>query len=171
MKRAIICLFLILFLGSWAAKKVFERYSTSTNELERFQEYAKDYDPDTTIFLNYQAKRLHDKAFDQSYKMWKLSPISELDLSSHYDEKAYYNNLATMLYKKAIEHGNDDARNALIDIAQYYGITPNHENSSNKKSPPQKNNKPSDTSQASPLGKSKLGDKRAIPRRTRDHER
>ncbi len=170
MKKAIIIFIILLTLGAWSANKYFTRASKSSEELERFQNYARDYGSDANIFLSEQAKRHHDEAFDKAYRMWKLSPVSELDLTSHYDEKTYYMTLGKILNEKAKSEGQMEARNALIDIGKFYGVSPTPKEKPKTSTPLVKKPIKTDATEASPLGKPKLGDKRTIPssRRRKD---
>jgi len=167
MKKAIIIFIFLLVVGGWTAKKFMDKSSKSSEELELFQSYARDYSDTVGIFLTDQSKRHHDKAFTETYSMWKLSPISELDLDAQYDQKAYYLALGKMINEVALAEGQTDARNALIEIGKHYGVT-------SAAKPPEKVVKaPAATApkEASSLGESKLGDKRKIPNSNRDDRR
>ena len=67
----------------------------------RFIELAEGYNDNAKLFLIEQAEKYHEEAFEASYRMWVLSPIAELDLSSHYDEKTYYRTLGKKIKQSA----------------------------------------------------------------------
>jgi|GEM_PF-881568 hypothetical protein len=167
MKKAILLLIFLLTLGAWSANKYFARASKSNEEQERFQNYAGNYGHDANIFLTSQASLHHDKAFNLAYRMWKLSPISEIDFSSHYDEKTYYLALGKTLNDKAKAEGQFEARSALIDIGKFYGVTLPKKNIPVTPKTTLNKAHTSDTAKPSPLGKAILGDKRVIPSRHR----
>lgn len=168
MKKAIVIFLILLIGGAWTANKYVTRANKNSEELERFQEYASNYNYDAEIFLTEQVKHHHDEAFAASYRMWKLSPISEIDLSSHYDQKAYYMTLGKIFNEKAKAGGQTDARNALIDIGKHYGVPPTPKNAPKTPAPATKNANGTDTSKSN---RPKLGDKRAIPNSRRDEDR
>lgn len=163
MKKGIIILILLLTVGAWSAKKWVDRASKSSEELELFLDYSKDYNDNASIFLTESVKEHHDEAFAKAYRMWKLSPVSEFDLSSQYDRNTYYMTLGKILSDKAKAEGQEDARLALIDIGhKFYGL---EQKPVEKKKAPTSLQKPTsqNSGDTSKLGKPKLGDKRKIP--------
>ena len=173
MKKAILILTLLLICGAWTASKLVDRANKSSEELERFQEYASNYGHDIEIYLSEQAKTHHDEAFSEAYQMWKFYPVTEMDLATYYDEKTYYMTLGKIIYDNAKTDGEPDASKALIRIGQYYGVTPPQKKDDKKLSGTEKNNSLStDTDRESPLGRAKLGEKRPFSdSRDRDNER
>jgi len=172
MKKALLILTLILLSGGWIINQYVTRASNSSAEKERFIEYASNYKYSTETFLTEQAKQHHDEAFAASYRMWKLSPVSEIELSSHFNEKTYYLTLGKIIKEASQKEGQVDAYKALLDIGSRYGVVT--EKTSSKQTPLSSSpaaTPPPKTSDT-PLGKSKLGDKRTIPsRRNRDQNR
>lgn len=169
MKKAIVIFIILLTGGAWTINKYVTRASKSSEELERFLEYASNYNYDAEIFLSEQVKQHHDEAFAASYRMWKWSPISEIDLDSHYDQKIYYMTLGKIINENAKEQGQMDAQIALFDIGKSYGVetTPKKSEATTTTQPSTN----SSTKKTSPLGNSKLGDKRTIPSTRRDDDR
>jgi hypothetical protein len=100
MKDSFILLIIILCGCGWVASKYVQKANTSSDEKTRFIELAEEYNDDAKLFLIEQAKAHHEEAFKASYRMWVLSPIAELDLSSHYDEKTYYRTLGKKITTK-----------------------------------------------------------------------
>lgn len=166
MKKAIVLLILCLAGGGWVANKFVQRSSKNTEEFERMAEHATNYGYDAEIFITDQLEKHHDDAFDSAYRMWKLSPVSELDLSTRYDEKVYFETLGKTIAQSAKEQGQTDAYAAIIDIGKFYGMEPKND----PRTPPPATNKPATKPDSeSSLGKPKLGDKRTVPgRRDRD---
>ena len=163
MKDSFILLIIILCGCGWVANKYVQKANTSSDEKTRFIELAEDYNDDAKLFLIEQAKAHHEEAFEASYRMWVLSPIAELDLSSHYDEKTYYRTLGKKIKQATDKAGQQDAYKMLLDMAKHYGVTlktpkPAAKTSLGKTAP-----KPQ-AAKKSLLKSGKLGDKRIIPR-------
>lgn len=177
MKKTLILLILILVGGGWTANKYLQRANKSSEEKERFIEQARNYTRDARIYLSEQADQHHDEAFAASYRMWKFSPVSEFDLSAHYDEQAYYRTLGKIITEKAKEQGQADAYAALLDIGQYYGVPYERKKpgSNTQAIQPETTGSKTETLEEkkdSMLKKSKLGEKRRIPSsRRRDDDR
>ena len=162
MKNTLILLVIILAGCGWVANKYVQKANTSNKEKNRFIEFAEGYDDSAKLFVIEQAKQHHDAAFASAYRMWILSPITELDLASAYDEQAYYRTIAKKI-KQASKRSNEAGAHLIVqDIAKYYHVkVENTEKTAkdpakapNSKMPPQKE---------SLLKSGKLGDKRTIP--------
>lgn len=177
MKKALIFLVIILVGGGWTANKFLNRSNKSSEEKDRILELATNYNDQAKIFLTKQIKQHHDEAFADSYRMWKLSPISDLDLTSHYDEQVYYRALEKIITEATEKQGQADAYTAFLDMGQFYGVPTEEKTSVSKvksKAPTPLTNtatKPEEKKE-SLLKKSKLGEKRTIPGgRRRNDER
>lgn len=172
MKKALIFAALFLIVGGWTANKFVTQSSKSSEEKERFLEYSSDYGYDAEAFLSAQTKLHHDEAFATAYRKWKLSPISEIDLEDKFDQKNYYLTLGKIISEAAKTEGQSDAYNALIDIGKHYGVPPTPKDPPKVAKPTAAAPSTPTTTTDSALGKSKLGDKRAIPSsRRRDDDR
>ncbi|MCP5534822.1 MAG: hypothetical protein H7A51_01145 [Akkermansiaceae bacterium] len=180
MKKALIFFVVILLGGSWTANKFLQRANKSSEEKDRFIEQASNYGHDAQIFLGQMAEQHHDKAFAASYRMWKLSPVSEIDLATHYDEQVYYRTLQDIISEEAKQQGQADAYRALLDIGRFYGVpqegkipgsgdeAATHQPVGTQPAPQAGNS----GKKESLLKKSKLGEKRVIPgSRRRDDDR
>lgn len=174
MKKALIFLIIIIGCG-WTANKYFQRYSKSSDEKDRFIEQISDFNENSKIFLTEQVKQHHEEAFAASYRMWKFSPISEIDLASHYDEQVYYSTLEKFIAEAAQKEGHTDAYTALLDIGQFYGVPAEEKTSVSKlktaHTPSASTATKPEEKKESLLKKSTLGEKRTIPssrRRTDD---
>jgi len=163
MKKALLILTIILVSGGWIINQYVTRASKSSAEKERFIEYASNYGANAETFLTDQAKQHHDEAFATSYRMWKLSPVSEIDLSSHYDEETYYLTLGKMIKEATQNEGQADAYTALLDIGAHYGVVTEKKSSRQTPSSSTPAATPPPKTSDTPLGKPKLGDKRTIP--------
>ena len=119
MKKALIFLVIILVGGGWTANKFLQRSNKSSEEKDRILELATNYNDQAKIFLTKQVKQHHDEAFADSYRMWKLSPVSDLDLATHYDEQAYYRALEKIITEATEKEGQADAYTALLDIVNF----------------------------------------------------
>jgi hypothetical protein len=175
MKKAFIYFVILLVSGVWTANKYLQRFDKSSEEKDRFIERASNYNHAANIFLTKQAKQHHDEAFAASYRMWKLTPLSEFDLDSHYDEQTYYRTLGKLIAKAAKKEGQTDAYTALLDIGQWYGVPTkkkvDKKTNTRLKSTSTTNTPVQPEKKKEPLLKSsKLGEKRTIPsRRRRDY--
>lgn len=169
MKKTLIFLVLILIGGGWLTNKILQRSNKSSEEKERFTEQARNYSDDASIFLSEQVKHHHDEAFSAAYQMWKLSPVSEIDLSNHYDEKVYFIKLSELITAEAKKEGQIDAYTALLSIGEHYGVPSEGKIPSSKRKPTSSVSSPGpppskpDETRESSLKKPKLGDKRKIP--------
>jgi len=162
MKDSFILLIIILCSCGWVASKYVQKANTSSDEKTRFIELAKEYNDDAKLFLIEQAKAHHEEAFKASYRMWVLSPIAELDLSSHYDEKTYYRTLGKKIKQAADQAGQQGASKILLDMAKHYGVKIKTQKPVSKPSPEKTATKPH-APRESLLKSGKLGDKRTIP--------
>ena len=122
MKDFFILLIIILCGCGWVANKYVQKANTSSEQKTRFIELAEGYNDNAKLFLIEQAKEHHEEAFEASYRMWVLSPIAELDLSSHYDEKTYYLTLGKKIKQSALQSQQQDAYKMLLDMAKHYGV-------------------------------------------------
>lgn len=156
MKKAIVIFIILLVGGAWTVNKYITRANKSSDELERFLGHSTNYGYDAEIFLTEHAKQHHDEAFEASYRMWKFTPVSELDLTSHYDEKNYYTVLAKILREEAKAAGQLDAHIALIDIGKHYGVSPTPKDPPKVPKPAEPKKINTDATEAAPLGKPKL---------------
>ena len=100
--------------------------------------------------------------------MWKLSPVSELDLASHYDEQVYYRALEKIITEATEKQGQADSYTALLDMGQFYGVPAEKKTSVSKVktkavTPPTSTTTKPEEKKESLLKKSKLGEKRTIP--------
>lgn len=177
MKKALVLLVMIVVGGGWTANKFLQRSNKSAEERQRFIERTGRYNYDAETFLTEKTKQHHDQAFAASYRMWKFSPISELDLSTQYDQQTYYRTLGKLIAEDAKNEGQADAYAALLDIGRFYGMPHDVKKPSlqtdlaNQSPSAQPKTTKTEDSKGSPLKKSKLGEKRAIPsgRRHEDH--
>ena len=162
MKNTLIILIIILAGGGWVANQYVQKANTSNDEKNRFIELAEKYDDDAKLYLIEQAKQNHDEAFAASYRMWVLSPISEIDLASEYDEQIYYRTIGKKIKQATDKSQEKQAYKILLDMAKHYGVEVKSRTKTaresakapNSKMPPQKE---------SLLKSGRLGDKRTIP--------
>ena len=162
MKNAFIILALIIAGGGWVANKYYQKAKKSGEEKDRFVELAKDHSEYTALFVREQLKEYHKDAFESAYIMWVLSPASELDLESHYDEEIYYRSVGKKISEAAKQAKRDDVNKALYEMAKHYGV----ELKINKPAPKTALKPASQEPKAereSPLKTGKLGDKRKLP--------
>ena len=162
MKDSFILLIIILCGCGWVANKYVQKANTSSEQKTRFIELAEDYNDDAKLFLIEQAKAHHEEAFEASYRMWVLSPIAELDLSSYYDEKTYYRTLGKKIKQATDQSGQQDAYKMLLDMAKHYGVTLKTPKPAAKTPLGETAPKPQ-APRESLLKSGKLGDKRTIP--------
>ena len=171
MKSFLFLLVILIAAGGWTANKFLQRANKSSDEKTRFIEYTKDYNENIQLFLSEKLNQHHDEAFETSYRMWILSPVSDIDLSTDYDEQSYYRALGKAIAEDAKKEGQEGAYNALVSIAKNYGIEGNGKKSTKASSPKQAPQK-LEVKKDSPLSSGKLGDKRKIPRSRRtDYDR
>ncbi len=168
MKKALIFLVIILVGGGWTANKFLKRSNKSSEEKDRILELATNYNDEAKIFLTKHIKQHHDEAFADSYRMWKLSPVSELDLASHYDEQVYYRALEKIITEATEKQGQADSYTAFLDMGQFYGVPAEKKTSVSKVktkavTPPTSTTTKPEEKKESLLKKSKLGEKRTIP--------
>ena len=163
MKDFFILLILLLAGCGWVANKYVQKANTSSEQKTRFIELAEGYNDNAKLFLIEQAKEHHEEAFEASYRMWVLSPIAELDLSSHYDEKTYYRTLGKKIKQATDQSGQQDAYKMLLDMAKHYDVKLKTQKPAPKTSPEATPAKPQ-AARESLLKSGKLGDKRIIPR-------
>ncbi len=162
MKDQIIILIIILAACGWVVNKYAQKAFASDDERNRIIELAKGYNESSRLFFVDQAKKHHDEAFAASYRMWVLSPISEIDLASDYDEQLYYRTIGKNIKQATDQAKQQGAYNILLDIAKHYNVdiksTKPVANETTKarsaERQPQKK---------SLLKSGKLGDKRTIP--------
>ena len=94
--------------------------------------------------------------------MWVLSPISELELETHYDQESYYRTMAKKIWAAAKQSGQPDVHDIPVDMASNYGVELNIKKPAAAAAPA--NTPPGSQQEREPLLKSvKLGDKRVIP--------
>lgn len=162
MKDQIIVLIIILAGCGWVVYKYAQKAITSSDEETRIIELAKGYNETSRIFFVDQAKKHHDEAFAASYRMWVLSPISELDLASAYDEQVYYRTIGKKISEACKQSKQQGAYKILLDIAKHYNVDISSNKRVVKKSAeaPAKKAAPK---KESLLKSGKLGDKRTIP--------
>ena len=169
MKSSLLLLIILIAAGGWTATKYVQRASKSSDERSRFMEYAEDYNDNTKIYLTEKMRLHHDKAFEASYRMWILSPVSDIDLKSYFDEQTYYRTMAKAISEDAKKEGQGNAYSALIKMAEHYGVE--IKSSIPQKTSQQRSSQPA-TKKDSMLKSGDLGDKRKIPRhRRRDDDR
>ena len=162
MKDFFILLIIILCGCGWVANKYVQKANTSSDEKTRFIELAEGYNDNAKLFLIEQAEKYHEEAFEASYQMWVLSPIAELDLSSHYDQKTYYRTLGKKIKQATDQSGQQDAYKMLLDMAKHYDVKLKTQKPAPKTSPEATPAKPQ-AARESLLKSGKLGDKRTIP--------
>lgn len=162
MKDFFILLIIILCGCGWVANKYVQKANTSSEQKTRFIELAEGYNDNAKLFLIEQAEKYHEEAFEASYRMWVLSPIAELDLSSHYDEKTYYRTLGKKIKQSALQSQQQDAYKMLLDMAKHYGVALKTQKPAAKTSLEETAPKPQ-APRESLLKSGKLGDKRTIP--------
>ena len=151
MRNAIIGTIIVIFIGGWFATKFIKEASKSEETKEELISYAKNYDRNTQLFLTEQIRLDHKAAFKANYQKWKFSPISELDLGSHFDRKKYYLTIGKAIADKAKSEGQTPAYDAIVAIGEKYGV----DRSKPKDKAGQGGN--------SKLGSPKLGDKKKLP--------
>jgi hypothetical protein len=173
MKNAFILLVIILTAAGWVATKFYQKTNKSRDEKARFIELAENYNNNAALFIVDHVEKYHDEAFKASYSMWVLSPLSELDLSSHYDEKAYYLEMGKKIGQLAKESGRGDAYKILVEMGPEYGVERNRQAST--KPAPQST---SGTAERQPKAEKEsalktggLGDKRRLPSSRRRDDR
>lgn len=157
--RISLFLFIILIaVGGWTAYKYVQRASKGSEEKERFINYAENYNDNVRIYLMEKAKAHHDEAFAASYRMWILSPVSEIDLKSEFDEQLYYRTLGKAIAGDAKKEGQSEAYAAVLEMAAHYGVE------TKGKAAPQTSSQ-AGNKKDSKLKSGKLGDKKAIPKK------
>jgi len=165
MKISLFFFIILIVAGGWTATQYVQRASKSSDEKSRFIKYAENYNENTKLYLTEKMRLHHDEAFEASYRMWILSPVSDLDLKSYFDEQKYYRTLGKSISEDAKKEGRGEAYTALIDMAEHYGVE------IKSKAPPKTASQPA-KKKDSKLKSGKLGDKRKIPSsRRRDHDR
>ena len=162
MKDFFILLIIILCGCGWVANKYVQKANTSSEQKTRFIELAEGYNDNAKLFIIEQAEKYHEEAFEASYQMWVLSPIAELDLSSHYDQKTYYRTLGKKIKQATDQSGQQDAYKMLLDMAKHYDVKLKTQKPAPKTSPEATPAKPQ-AARESLLKSGKLGDKRTIP--------
>ena len=162
MKDFFILLIIILCGCGWVANKYVQKANTSSEQKTRFIELAEGYNDNAKLFIIEQAEKYHEEAFEASYQMWVLSPIAELDLSSHYDQKTYYRTLGKKIKQATDQSGQQDAYKMLLDMAKHYDVKLKTQKPTPKTSPEATPAKPQ-AARESLLKSGKLGDKRTIP--------
>ena len=162
MKDFFILLIIILCGCGWVANKYVQKANSSSDEKTRFIELAEGYNDNAKLFIIEQAEKYHEEAFEASYQMWVLSPIAELDLSSHYDQKTYYRTLGKKIKQATDQSGQQDAYKMLLDMAKHYDVKLKTQKPAPKTSPEATPAKPQ-AARESLLKSGKLGDKRTIP--------
>lgn len=169
MKNAFIILALIIACGCWVATKYYRKAAKSDDEKAQFVEFAELYSQKSALFIGEQLKEHHKDAFESAYIMWVFSPVSELDLESHYDEEAYYRSVGKEIFEEAKQAKRDDVQDTLRKMAKHYGV----ELKINKPAPKtavQPALQEPKAERESPLKTGKLGDKRTLPNTRRDRQ-
>ena len=162
MRNALILLAIIIAGGGWIANKYYQKANKSSGEKTRFIELAEGYNNNASLFVTEHVEKYHEEAFEASYRMWILSPVSELDLETHYDQESYYRTMAKKIWAAAKQSGQGDAYNILVGMAPQYGVELNMK----KPAPPAtpaKTTAEAVEERESLLKSGKLGDKRVIP--------
>ena len=173
MRNALILLVIIIGGGGWVANKYYQKTNKSSGEKTRFIELAEGYNTNAALFIVENVEKYHEEAFEASYHMWVLSPISELDLETHYDQESYYRTMAKKIWAAAKQSGQGDAYDILVDMAPQYGAELKMKNPA-PPAAPAKTTAEAPQERESLLKSGKLGDKRVIPssrRRDRDDYR
>ncbi len=170
MRNALILLIIIIAGGVWVANKYYQKTNKSSDEKTRFIELAEGYNNNASLFITEHVEKNHEEAFEASYRMWVLSPISELDLETHYDQETYYRTMAKKIWAAAKQSGQGGAYDILVDMAPQYGVELKIKKPAPPAAPTQTT--PKAQQEREPLLKSgKLGDKRVLPNsRRRDYD-
>lgn len=162
MKNLFVLLIIIIAGGGWIANKYMQKADTSNDEKNRFIDLTEEYNESAKLFVIEHAKQYHDDAFTASYRMWVLSPLSELDLASAYDEQAYYRNISDKIKQAAKKSKQDGAHKILRDIAKHYNVEIKNSQRSSK-DPANTSSIEIQAKSESLLKSGKIGDKRTIP--------
>lgn len=170
MRNALILLVIIIAGGGWVANKYYQKTNKSSDEKTRFIELAESSNNNASLFITEHVEKYHEEAFESSYRMWVLSPISELNLETHYDQETYYRTMAKKIWADAKQAGQPDVYDILVDMAPNYGVELNIKKPEAVAAPAKTT--PGSQQEREPLLKSgKLGDKRVIPSsRKRDND-